>query len=87
VAPHNLARLTVHRTLANVLGELRDARSDWEQAIADMKNRKQWFDADDRANEAEQRTESLLLEFDQLLLSATGLTAEQIIKAREGCLL
>jgi hypothetical protein len=87
VAPHNLARLTVHRTLANVLDELRDARSDWEQAIADMKNRKQWFDADDRANEAEQRTENLRLEFDQLLLSATGLTAEQIIKAREGCLL
>jgi hypothetical protein len=85
--PANLARIPVQRTPANVLSDLSEARRDWDQAISDMKNRVDWFDADDRCSEAEQRTDDLRAEFDRMLLSLTGLSVEQIMKARESCIL
>jgi predicted ATPase len=64
------------RNLANVLLELRQARRDWADAIEATD-----ADAEDRASEADQRTDDLRQEFADRFVAATGLTWKTIEEA------
>jgi hypothetical protein len=64
------------RSLANVLLDLKEARRDWEQALADAERDEP--DADDRMSEADTRIEDLREEFAERFVEATGLTWKQI---------
>jgi hypothetical protein len=75
-APHATIR---PRSLDNVLADVKEARRDYDDALADKH--------EDRATEAETRLDDLREEFETRLLDATGLTFETLIKAREECLL
>jgi hypothetical protein len=72
------------RTLANVVIDLREARSDWEEAIASAEHATATGDdnaADefgDRATEADDRIDALREEFAERFVAATGLTWKQI---------
>lgn len=75
------------RTLANVLLDLKEARRDWEQALADAERvvtprgepvSQAEIDAGDRMSEADTRTEDLRDEFAERFHEATGLTWAQI---------
>lgn len=85
--PHNIVALTRPRSLANVLLDLKEARSDWEQASADADcacregNPKLEDQAQDRATEADTRVDDLREEFASRFLDATGLTWKQVEEA------
>ena len=73
------------RSLANVLLDLKDARRDWEQALAEAERDEP--DADDRMSEADTRLDDLREEFESRFLDATGLTWGQIEDAIQGAVL
>jgi hypothetical protein len=84
VVPHPAIR---PRSLANVLLDLKEARRDWEQALADAEAAatpmdgplsQEEIDAGDRMSEADTRIEDLREEFAERFLEATGLTWKQI---------
>lgn len=72
------------RTLAHVLLDLREARSDWEQAAKDAEcadrenNPRLEEEAGDRMSEADARLDELRDEFAERFQAATGLTWRQI---------
>jgi uncharacterized damage-inducible protein DinB len=72
----NVAVTVRPRSLANVLADIREARSDWTVATAAVLDGED--DADDRVNEAETRLDDLREDFATRLLEATGLTTEQM---------
>jgi alkanesulfonate monooxygenase SsuD/methylene tetrahydromethanopterin reductase-like flavin-dependent oxidoreductase (luciferase family) len=82
--PHITNIVTIRpRSLANVLADLREARRDYDAAtneIAVNACRHGFLndDADDRASEADARTNALREEFASRFLAATGLTWKQI---------
>jgi hypothetical protein len=73
------------RTLANVLLDLKEARDDWQEAIAAAEREEP--DADDRATEAETRFDDLRDEMRVLFRCATGLTIEEMRDAYAEALL
>jgi transcription elongation GreA/GreB family factor len=77
---HQIA--TRPRSLDNILADIKDARRDYDCALAADD-----ADAEDRATEAETRVEDLRGEFDELLIAATGLSFEALVKAREEALI
>ena len=92
MASHHIATIRP-RSLANVLCDLREARSDWEQALADAERAAaegdEHMEAEhgDRMSEADTRLDDLRGEFAERFVEATGLTWKQIEKAIEECLL
>lgn len=84
--PHNQNVVTIRpRSLANVLADLKEARADYEVAIADLGasdgGTVEEADADDRASAADTRVEDLRTEFDERLVEAAGLTVEDLRRA------
>jgi acyl-CoA reductase-like NAD-dependent aldehyde dehydrogenase len=83
----------IPRTLANVLLDLKEARSDWDQALQDAEcagregNPRLHEEAGDRMSEADERIDALREEFAAMFVAATGLTWKQIEAAIDGCLL
>lgn len=73
------------RTLANVLLDLKEARNDWDEAMAAAEREEP--DADDRATEADTRVDDLRDEFTKRFEEATGLTWKQIEVAIQDALL
>lgn len=80
--PHNLATIAPPRTLAQVLAELAEAHRDYTDALAAND-----ADAEDRADEAEQRIEELRADFNDRFRWVTGMSVEALMKARESALL
>lgn len=80
-APHPAIRA---RSLAHVLADLREAREDWQLAIANLEYDD---DAEDRATEAETRVSDLQAEFDVRLAETTGLSVEDFRQAYSEALL
>jgi hypothetical protein len=75
--PHITNIVTIRpRSLANVLIDLREAKRDWELALADAE--RGVAEADDRMSEADTRVDDLREEFASRFLAATGLTWKQI---------
>jgi len=75
--PHNLATIAPQRTLPAILADLKHARRDWLDALAAAGKP----DAEDRANEADQRIDDLRAEFAERFEMATGLTWKAIASA------
>lgn len=84
MASHNLQPTIRPRSLAHVLDDLREARSDMDAARTAIIGGE---DADDRYAEAETRMEDLQTEADERFFDATGLTVEAFRKAFEQALL
>jgi hypothetical protein len=82
VASHHQLTLARPRTLAHVLLDLREARRDLDDALADDDP-----DAEDRATEADNRIDTLRDEFERQLKVATGLSVEQVRDAYSQALL
>lgn len=70
------------RSLANVLADLKEARRDWDDALAAND-----ADAEDRATEAETRLEDLREEALSKIYDALGMEFEAVLKMREEGLL
>jgi hypothetical protein len=93
MSPPAIPLRKIPRTLANVLLDLKEARSDWDQADRDAAcagregNRRLEEEAGDRMSEADDRTDALREEFATMFVAATGLTWKQIEAAIDGCLL
>lgn len=90
MASHHQIVVPIRRTLANVLLDLKEARGDWEQALADAegaRGTKAEEDAGDRMSEADQRLDELRDEFAAMFVKATGVTWKQVQDAEEGLLL
>lgn len=89
--PHNLATIAPPRTLANVLLDLKEARRDWESALADAEREVDYSqdesDAGDRMSEADNRIDELRDEFASQFQAATGLTWKQVETAIEEAVL
>jgi hypothetical protein len=64
------------RSLSAVLDDLKEAKSDYHDALAATRNAADAEEADDRATEAETRLSDLQAEFDVRLAEATGITVE-----------
>ncbi len=79
--PHNLRVIVRPRTLANVLSDLKEARDDWNDAIADLERDKDDKDADYRAAYADRRIDAYREEFANAFLHLTGLTWKQVEQA------
>jgi hypothetical protein len=81
------------RSLANILADLKEARGDLQQALEDVKHAtlgmpsQHYADIDDRATEAETRVDDLRDEFEAAFLRSTGLSVEDVLKAREEAVL
>lgn len=68
------------RTLANLLDDLRHARRDYDDALADS-------GTEGRVGEAETRLDDMREEFEARFAEVNGLTIGDLMKAREDCLL
>jgi hypothetical protein len=82
MASHNQVVAIRPRSLANVLLDLREARSDWKQALKDAETAPDYskadLDAGDRMSEADTRHDDLRKEFAERFEEATGLTWKQV---------
>jgi len=75
--PPHLARIAPPRLLCHVLADLKEAKRDEMDALADFDDPED-ADASDRAAEADQRLETLRDEFAARFREATGLTWREV---------
>jgi hypothetical protein len=90
MASHHSVVAIRPRSLAAVLADLKEARRDFDDALADIERYAPgWHRATaiDRADEAETRLDDLRAEFDARLIDTTGLTLNALMSARESALI